>query len=30
VRRMLEITDLTGRFVDGHDASAHTPSAAAD
>jgi len=26
----LEITDLTGRFFDGHDASAHTPSAAAD
>jgi anti-sigma B factor antagonist len=30
VRRMLEITDLTGRFVDGHEDPTDTPLAAAD
>lgn len=30
VRRMLEITDLTGRFSEGDDEPAHQPSAAAD
>ena len=30
VRRMLEITDLTGRFPEGEEESAHPPLAAAD
>lgn len=30
VRRMLEITDLTGRFADGDGEPAHSPSIAAD
>ena len=30
VRRMLEITDLTGRFADGHEESVRPRSAAAD
>ena len=30
VRRMLEITDLTGHFLDGDEEWAHRPSAAAD